>query len=53
MLSVFREMNGMGKEDYYELTELIYVEGREPYDIINFYNKEFVQKIKSLLYQIK
>lgn len=29
----------MGKEDYHELTEQIYSEGKDPIDIITFYNE--------------
>lgn len=38
LLIAFQDLNGMGKEDYHELTEMIWVDGKEPIDIITFYN---------------
>ncbi len=53
LLVAFKELNGMGKEDYHELTEQIYSEGKEPIDIITFYNEQFVKRTKPLLVQFK
>lgn len=38
LLVAFKDLNSLGKEDYHELTEQIYLQDRDPIDIITFYN---------------
>lgn len=39
IINAFQELNGLGKDEYHELIEEIYMEGRPATDIINFYNE--------------
>jgi hypothetical protein len=53
ILTAFKELNNLEKDDYEQLSEQIHMGDRDDADIITFYNEEFLKRTKPFVAQIK